>query len=40
MIAVKVARILNGDAACVDHWDDIAGYAYLARVGSQSFGKC
>lgn len=29
MIAVKVARILNGNAAEPDHWLDIAGYATL-----------
>ncbi len=29
MIATKIARILHGDAGCVDHWDDIAGYATL-----------
>ena len=29
MIALKIARILTGDADCVDHWEDIAGYAML-----------
>lgn len=29
MIAVKMARILCGDAAHADHWRDIAGYAAL-----------
>lgn len=29
MIAVKIARILNGDSKHLDHWDDIAGYAEL-----------
>jgi hypothetical protein len=28
-IAVKIARILCGDANCADHWADIAGYARL-----------
>lgn len=30
MIASKIARILCGDHAEVDHWRDIAGYANLA----------
>jgi hypothetical protein len=29
-IAVKIARILAGDATCADHWRDLAGYAWLA----------
>jgi len=29
MIAHKIARILNGNAYHLDHWDDIAGYATL-----------
>lgn len=29
-IAVKLARILAGDANCKDHWLDIQGYAFLA----------
>lgn len=29
MIAVKMARILNGDPDCRDSWHDIAGYAQL-----------
>lgn len=29
MIAVKIARILNGDPNHTDSWDDIAGYAQL-----------
>lgn len=29
--ADKVARILSGDADHPDHWDDIAGYAVLAK---------
>ena len=29
MIATKIARILNGNAAEPDHWLDIAGYATL-----------
>ena len=29
MIAVKMARILNGDPNCHDSWHDIAGYAKL-----------
>lgn len=29
MIAVKIARILNGDPDYADNWKDIAGYATL-----------
>lgn len=29
MILSKLARIVNGDAAHIDHWADIAGYAQL-----------
>jgi hypothetical protein len=31
MIMGKVARILSGNAGFADHWDDIIGYAQLAR---------
>lgn len=30
-IAVKIARIVNGNGAYADHWDDIAGWASGAR---------
>lgn len=30
MIAVKLARILNGNAQYRDHWDDVVGYSQLA----------
>lgn len=30
MIALKLSRILSGQASFKDHWDDIAGYAKLA----------
>lgn len=30
MIAVKVSRILSGQADYFDHWDDIAGYSQCA----------
>ena len=30
MLAVKLARVLNGNFNHKDHWDDIAGYAQLA----------
>ena len=30
MIALKLSRILSGQADFKDHWDDIAGYAKLA----------
>lgn len=33
MIAVKMSRILNGDPNYADHWDDIAGYAFLGKGG-------
>lgn len=29
MIALKISRILSGQAHFKDHWDDIAGYAKL-----------
>lgn len=29
MIALKLSRILSGQAMVKDHWDDIAGYAKL-----------
>lgn len=29
MIALKLSRILSGQANFKDHWDDIAGYAKL-----------
>lgn len=29
MICTKIARILAGDPAIKDHWNDIAGYAKL-----------
>lgn len=29
LIAMKIARILCGDPAHVDHWADISGYAEL-----------
>jgi len=29
MIVVKISRILNGNPATRDHWEDIAGYATL-----------
>ncbi len=31
MIALKIARILCGDAFFAEHWDDIIGYARLGR---------
>jgi hypothetical protein len=33
MIALKLSRILSGQADFKDHWDDIAGYA---RLGSNA----
>ena len=29
MIAVKIARLLNGNPQFPDHWDDLAGYGTL-----------
>lgn len=31
LIAVKIGRILMGDANAADHWHDIAGYAQLVE---------
>jgi len=31
MISMKLSRILSGHAEYEDHWDDIAGYAMLAK---------
>lgn len=31
MIALKIARILSGNPDFADHWDDVIGYARLAR---------
>ncbi len=31
-IALKLARILSGDADCEDHWVDIIGYAELVLI--------
>jgi hypothetical protein len=31
MIAMKLARIINGNAYATDHWKDIAGYALLVE---------
>lgn len=31
LIATKIGRIVCGDPLHVDHWDDIIGYATLAR---------
>jgi len=33
MILAKIARIVSGDPNHADHWDDIAGYARLAKGG-------
>lgn len=33
MILVKISRIINGNENEPDHWDDIAGYAYLGKGG-------
>lgn len=31
LIATKIGRIVCGDSNCIDHWDDVIGYATLAR---------
>ena len=31
MIAVKISRIVAGNPNHDDHWDDIAGYAFLGK---------
>ena len=36
MIALKISRILSGQAGFKDHWDDIAGYAQL---GAEACGN-
>lgn len=33
MILTKISRICAGDPNYEDHWDDIAGYAYLGKAG-------
>lgn len=33
MIALKISRVLSGQANFKDHWDDIAGYA---KLGSEA----
>lgn len=33
MIALKLSRILSGQANYKEHWDDVAGYAKLASEG-------
>lgn len=35
MICLKISRICSGQADFHDHWDDIAGYARLARNGGE-----
>jgi len=39
MIAHKMARIICGDANCIDSWADIAGYAKLVADRLQSSDK-
>lgn len=33
MIAVKLSRVVVGNADEPDHWDDIGGYAHLGKAG-------
>lgn len=35
MICLKISRITTNDPYYQDHWDDIAGYAYLASQDTQ-----
>ena len=35
MIALKLSRILSGQASFTDHWDDIAGYAQLGAEATR-----
>jgi hypothetical protein len=35
MIVAKMARIVAGDPSHSDHWDDIAGYAWLGKGGGR-----
>ena len=35
MIAVKLARICNGNPDDVDHWHDLQGYARLVEIAIQ-----
>ena len=36
MIAVKLARLLNGNPQFPDHWDDLAGYGQLGAASIES----
>jgi hypothetical protein len=38
MIALKIARILSGNPDFADHWDDVIGYAKLARPETEAQG--
>ena len=38
MIALKIARILSGNPDYADHWDDVIGYARLARPETDAPG--
>jgi len=38
MIALKIARILSGNPDYADHWDDVIGYARLARPETEAQG--
>lgn len=39
MIAVKIARIVNGDPNHIDSWDDIAGYATLVSKEIKAYNE-
>jgi hypothetical protein len=38
MIALKIARVLSGNPDYADHWDDVIGYAKLARPETEAQG--
>ena len=39
LIAVKIARILNGDPSHADSWIDLEGYARLGRPKAEGVDK-
>lgn len=36
MILTKISRIVSGNPSEPDHWDDIAGYAFLGKGGHKT----
>lgn len=39
MILIKISRIFSGDANEADHWQDIAGYAWLVAKHLKETGN-